>query len=59
MGRGKFGLTTKEVGRLTLTTFFRLYANYKRTFDYEMLLTRSGITYSEAYQRQQKAEEWF
>ena len=58
MGRAKFGLTEKEVGRLTFTTFFKYYKHYKNTFDYEMLLARSGITYSEAFKRSQDAEEW-
>ena len=39
--------------------FNRLYQHYKDTFDMEMRLKNANVTYSEAYARAQKAEEWF
>lgn len=59
VGRSKLNLTDKEVGRLTITTFNRLYGHYKDDFDLEMMLNKAGMTYFEAYAQSQKAEEWF
>ena len=53
------GLTDKEVGRLTVTTFNKLYKHYKDTFDLELMLTQSRTTYAKAYELQQQEEEWF
>lgn len=44
---------------MTLTLFNRLYEHYKDDWDYEMILRSGRITYSEAYEKAQKAEEWF
>lgn len=49
----------KEVGRLTLTLFNKLYAHYKDNFDMEMRMRLSNTTYSELYEQEQKSEEWF
>ena len=59
IGRTKLGLTTKEVGRLTLYMFYKLYTHYKNNFDYEMILKRNNMTYAEAWEKSQQAEEWF
>lgn len=59
IGRTKLNLTLKETGRLTLTMFYKLYQHYKDNFDYEIVLKRNNMTYQEAWDRQQKAEEWF
>ena len=51
-------MTFHEVGRCTFTTFFKFYKHYKNTFDIELILTKTGTTYSDAYKRSQEAEEW-
>lgn len=59
IGRNKLGFTYKEVGRLTLRTFNRLYQCYKNDFDLEMLLNKSSTTYAEYEKKQIENEEWF
>lgn len=59
IGKSKLGLSFKETGRLTLTTFNKLYKCYKNDFDMEMLLKNSNTTYEKAYQNSIKNEEWF
>ena len=39
--------------------FNKLYGHYKNVWDMEMRLTRSNMTYAEAYIQSQKNEEWF
>ena len=58
IGRNKLGLNYKEVGRLTLTLFNKLYQHYKNDFDIELRLKKSNITYEEVYKNSQKNEEW-
>ena len=48
-----------ETGKLTLTTFNKLYGHYKNDFDLEMRLTAANTTYAEAHKKVQKADEWF
>ena len=52
----KLGFTEKEVGRMTLGKFMRLYQHYKDTFDIELVLKSRGITYSQLQTRSEKAE---
>jgi hypothetical protein len=59
IGRKKLGLDHKEVGRLTLTLFNKLYQHYKDDFDIELRLKKSNITYEEVYRNSQKSDEWF
>lgn len=59
IGRVKLHLSAKEIGRLTLSTFNKLYAHYKNDWDMEMRLTAAHMTYSEAFNKAQEAEEWF
>ena len=59
IGRNKLHLTYKETGRLTLTMFNRLYSHYKNDWDLEMRLRNANVTYAEAFEKAQKAEEWF
>lgn len=59
IGRNKLGFTYKEVGRLTLRTFNKLYQCYKDNFDLEMLLNKSNTTYAEYEKKQIEDEEWF
>lgn len=59
ISRTKLGLTFKETGRLTLTTFNKLYQHYKDNWDLEMLMTASRKTYKDVHEKQQQSEEWF
>lgn len=59
IGCAKLGLTIKEVGRLTVSMFSRLYSHYKDTWSFEMRMTNQNMTYSEAIAKAQKAQEWF
>jgi hypothetical protein len=52
-------LNDKEVGRLTITTFNKLYKHYKNDFDLEIQLKQHNITYEELYKKSLEAEEWF
>lgn len=59
IGKTKFGLTFKETGRLTLTTFNKLYKCYKDDFDIELRLKNSNTTYEELYKKSMEDETWF
>ena len=59
IGKTKFGLTFKETGRLTLTTFNKLYKCYKDDFDTELRLKNSNTTYAELYKKSMEDETWF
>lgn len=39
--------------------FNKLYGHYKADWDLEMRLTKHDMTYSEAYAKSMKDEEWF
>ena len=52
------GFTEKEIGRMTLRKFMRLYGHYKNTFDLELQLTKRGITYNKLAEIQMQDEEW-
>ena len=43
----------EEIGSLTPKDFFQLYQCYKDDFDFELCLTKRGMTYAEAYASQQ------
>lgn len=51
-------MTFREVGRMTLTMFNRMYKHYKDDFDLELLLHKSGMTYEQAFTKAQQDEEW-
>lgn len=62
IGRNKLGLSFKEVGRITLTLFNKLYDHYKYNFFKEMAIYKRGITFAqyEAEARKEAGEEeWF
>jgi hypothetical protein len=59
IGSAKLHLTLKEIGRMTLTTFNRLYEEYKKDFDLELMLDKSRTTYRTAEEKARRAEEWF
>lgn len=59
VGITRLNLTLKQIGRMTLTNFNRLYAEYKKIFDFELLLKKTGTTYEKAEEKAQKADEWF
>ena len=44
---------------MTLTMFNKLYEHYKNDFDLELRLKNANMTYKEAFEQQQKDEEWF
>lgn len=52
-------MTQKEVGRLTLTTFNKLYMHYKNDWSLEMRLRKANMTYDEAHNKAIRDEEWF
>ena len=52
-------ITHKEVGRLTITLFNKLYEHYKNNFALELRLTKANMTYKEAFNQSQKNDEWF
>ena len=58
IGKAKLGLSFKETGHLTYTTFSKLYKHYKNDFDYEMTLRKHNLTYKEAFIMSQEDEEW-
>lgn len=58
IGCAKLGLSVKEVGRLTLSMFSKLYNHYKDTWSLEMVLTHKGQTYQEAIAEAKRKEEW-
>lgn len=59
VGRNKLGFKYKEVGRLTLTLFNKLYKHYKNNFDMELRLQKANMTYEEAFNKQIEEQEWF
>lgn len=52
------GFTFKEVGRLTLRKFNKMYQIYKNDFDMEMMLRNSNTTYQGLEKKQMEDEEW-
>ena len=56
IGRTKLALTTKEIGRITITLFNKLYDHYKDNFDFEMMLEKTGTTHAKAYEKSQASE---
>ena len=44
---------------MTLRKFMRLYRNYQKTFDIEMILNKKGITYDKLAELEMQNEEWF
>lgn len=59
IGMAKLNLSIKEIGRLTMKMFLKLYRQYKDTFDLEMRLRLSNTTYAELEAKIDKSEEWF
>ncbi len=58
VGHTVLGFSEKEVGRMTLRKFMRLYDHYKNNFDLEMTLTKKGVTYAKLNEMQIQDEEW-
>ena len=59
IGKCKLGLSFKEVGRLTLRLFNKLYQCYKDNFDMEMRLKISNTTYADIKTKLQNQDKWF
>lgn len=53
------GFTTKEIGRMTLTLFNKLYDHYKNLFDFELMLSKTGTTYKKAYEKANESDRYF
>lgn len=56
------GFTEREIGRMTLRKFLKLYGHYKNNFDLEMKMKQQGITYKQAEilsEQQSGDAEWF
>ena len=41
------GFTEKQVGRMSITKFYKIYEAYKNTFDLEIRLKNNNATYAE------------
>ena len=59
IGRTKLNLTTKEIGRLTIRMFLKLYQYYKDDFDKEMLMKSSNTTYKKLKEKSEESDKWF
>lgn len=59
VGKTKLNLSFRETGKLTLTTFNKLYGHYKDSWDFEMQLAAAHVTYKAAFAKAQESEEWF
>lgn len=62
MGRNKLHLTTREIGRMTLRLWSKLYKYYKDDFDTELMLKLTGTTYkklSAKIKAKKENAEWF
>jgi hypothetical protein len=58
VGHTVLGFSEKEVGRMTLRKFMKLYDHYKNHFDRELILNKRGITYAKLNEMQMQDEEW-
>lgn len=58
MGKAVLHYTEKEIGRMTLRKFMKLYEQYKKHFDLEMQLRAKGVTYAKLAELQMQEEEW-
>ena len=54
MGHSIFGFSIKEVGRMTVNYFYKIYSHYKNLHDFNLM----NITYREFEEKQIKNEEW-
>lgn len=59
IGTAKLNLRLKEVGRLTLRSFNRMYRAYKDDFDNEMMMKQSRTTYAKLKRLAEIDEEWW
>ena len=48
----------KEVGRMTLRKFMKLYEHYKNNYDLEFKMQAKRITYADLAEKQIEDEEW-
>ena len=59
IGATKLGLSYREVGRITITLFNKLYSHYKNVFDLEARIHYARTTYADVEKKANAAEEWF
>nr|DAE95131.1 MAG TPA: hypothetical protein [Caudoviricetes sp.] len=52
------GLSFKEVGKITLRTFNKLYQCYKDNFDLELHMKSKNLTYQMLAEKEIESEEW-
>lgn len=52
-------MSFKEVGRITLRLFNKLYGHYKDNFDLEMKMKNTSTTYADIKIRTQNQDRWF
>lgn len=54
----RLNIPYNKIGRLTYSQFDALYTSYKKMFDLEMMMQRSGTTY-EKLAEESMNEGWF
>lgn len=59
VGAAKLNLTIKQIGRLTVNMFNRLYQHYKVSFDLELYLFHARKTYGEREAEVRENEDAF
>jgi hypothetical protein len=52
------GFSEKEIGRMTLRKFKKLYSHYKNNFDLELSMRIKGVTYAKYEEIAMQEEEW-
>ena len=59
IGKTKLNLSIKEIGRLKIRIFLKLYQHYKDDFDKEMLMKASNITYKKLKEKAEESDKYF
>jgi len=59
VGAAKLNLTFKQIGRLTVRAFNRLYKHYKDNWSLEMRMTHRNMTYDELERKARENEDLF
>jgi hypothetical protein len=57
-GHTLLGFSEKEVGRMTMRKFMKLYSHYKNRFDLELMLRAKGVPYAKYEEMLMQEEEW-
>ena len=59
VGVNRLGMTYKQVGRITMRLFHRLYFHYRNTWSLEMRLAKANMTYDELAEKVKENEDLF